>query len=356
MKCRGSIFGSIAATVAATLAVGGGVFAHSVLSHSQPRTLLVTIVPSVLLADGFSTAQLQIAENPPRDLNINIVSGIHILRAIQQTRTGALLRAGAMPGKAIIEVSAGGYAPERVELETRLDTADSAGDGTPDFLRLTDPADRAAFRRWFTLIAEAQYYRSTRQLPPEINDCAALMRFAYREALGEHTGDWATSLGLPAVASALAVHKYSYPYTALGGALFRVQPGSFIAADISGGAFAEFADADSLRRFNTYFVSRDLGRARAGDLLFFRQENQQMPFHAMIFLGRSQFEPGENEADYVIYHTGPDTGHRLPADSGEIRRPRLAELLRFPDARWRPLPQNPAFLGVYRWNILREEE
>jgi len=28
--------------------------------------------------------------------------------------------------------------------------------------------------------------------------------------------------------------------------------------------------------------------------------------------------------------------------------------LHHPDARWRPLPENTNFLGVYRWNILRE--
>jgi uncharacterized protein YfaT (DUF1175 family) len=83
-----------------------------------------------------------------------------------------------------------------------------------------------------------------------------------------------------------------------------------------------------------------------GDVLFFRQDSQQSPFHAMIFLERSQLD-GVNEP-LVVYHTGPSDHH-----PGEIRRPRLCELLVYPDARWRPLPQNRAFLGVYRWNILR---
>jgi uncharacterized protein len=29
-------------------------------------------------------------------------------------------------------------------------------------------------------------------------------------------------------------------------------------------------------------------------------------------------------------------------------------LLHHPDPRWRPLKENANFLGVYRWNILRE--
>jgi hypothetical protein len=32
----------------------------------------------------------------------------------------------------------------------------------------------------------------------------------------------------------------------------------------------------------------------------------------------------------------------------------LSALLQHPNARWRPETGNPNFLGVYRWNILRE--
>ncbi len=54
-----------------------------------------------------------------------------------------------------------------------LSWTDSFGDGTPDFLRLSDPADRAAFRRWFTLIAEYQAIRPRAEVPAEITDCAS---------------------------------------------------------------------------------------------------------------------------------------------------------------------------------------
>ena len=58
---------------------------------------------------------------------------------------------------------------------------------------------------------------------------------------------------------------------------------------------------------------------------------------------------GQTDAGrYLVYHTGPD-----PAGPGEIRRPTLEELRRFPEPDWRPLPDNPRFLGIYRWNILR---
>jgi len=50
-----------------------------------------------------------------------------------------------------------------------------------------------------------------------------------------------------------------------------------------------------------------------------------------------------------VYLTCPDG-----ADPGEIRRPSLQELLRHPEPQWRPAGTNRNFLGVYRWNILRE--
>jgi uncharacterized protein YfaT (DUF1175 family) len=54
-------------------------------------------------------------------------------------------------------------------------------------------------------------------------------------------------------------------------------------------------------------------------------------------------------AEWVIYDTGP-----IGRDKGEIRRVAISDLLHHPQARWRPLPENRNFLGVYRWNILRD--
>ena len=225
------------------------------------------------------------------------------------------------------------------------DFTDSYGDGTPDFVRLSSEPDRQAFRRWFAFLAEAQYYRRA-PLPDEIDDCAALLRFAYREALRHHDGDWASAMALQVAPAIPPVAKYEFPHTPLGAGIFRVRDGQSAAEDLRDGAFAEFADANTLRRFNTYFVSREVRAAQRGDLLFFRQFGQSSPYHAMIFLGRSQFEPGPES--YVVYHTGP-----IGKSAGEIRRLALSELFAHPEARWHPVRGNPAFLGVYRWNILR---
>ncbi len=247
-----------------------------------------------------------------------------------------------------MRIDAAGSSSQKVEPTTALDASDSFGDGTPDFLRLADSADRRAFRGWFTLLAESQYFRGTNPAP-EIQDCASLLRYSYREALRRHDSAWADSAALIITAAPGEVRQYHYPYTPLGASLFRVREGAFAAEDLHNGTFAEFADAKTLWRDDTYSVGRDLGRARPGDLLFFRQSEDHTTYHAMIFIGPSQIEHGSEQ--YLVYHTGPQGKER-----GEIRRLTVSELMNFPDARWRPVASNPAFLGVYRWNILRGDQ
>jgi len=58
------------------------------------------------------------------------------------------------------------------------------------------------------------------------------------------------------------------------------------------GAFAEFANAETLERFNTFRIARDVMRAQPGDLLFYRQGSERMAFHTMVFVGPSQIESG----------------------------------------------------------------
>jgi len=218
---------------------------------------------------------------------------------------------------------------------------DRFSDGTPDFLRLTDPADQAAFRRWFTVIAEYQAVRPLADVPPEIADCASLLRYSYREALKRHDEGWFQSSGIQVPALPGEIRAWSYPHTPLGTALFRVRPGGFQPDDLSNGSFAQFADARTLVERNAYFVGRDVRAALPGDLLFYRQFGQSSPWHSMIVI-RS------GAASEVVYDTGPDHGR-----PGELRRVLLSELLDHPQPQWRPLAGNPNFLGVYRWNILR---
>ena len=232
-----------------------------------------------------------------------------------------------------------------------LDAQDSFNDGTPGFLRLNSPPDQQAFRNWFTLLAEFQALRPPTEVPSEISDCAALLRYAYRNALRKHDRAWFSENQIKPLTAQPSVEKYHYPLTPLHAALFRVQPGAFRMTDLTDGTFSEFADAKTLESLNTHLISRDARMARPGDLLFYRQLEQDSPFHSMVFVGRSQWiDRGmESAEDIVVYHTGRINGH-----PGEVRRLRLDELLRHPSPRWRPVAGNSNFLGVYRWNILRE--
>ena len=230
--------------------------------------------------------------------------------------------------------------------------SDAYGDGTPDGLRLIDPADRDAFRRWFTFLAEVQFYTAPADRPAEISDCSALLRFAYREALRSHDARWAVAANLPLMPALPSVRQYAYPRTPLGPNLFRIRPGPFAPGDLHDGAFAQFAGAETLRRFNTFLVSRDISRAQPGDLLFYLRPGRQSPAHSMIFIGRGQIEP--SSAKFVIYDTGSDvTINGTNQRGGEIRRRSVDELLQYPDTQWQPRSVNPFFLGVFRWNILR---
>ncbi len=199
-------------------------------------------------------------------------------------------------------------------------------------IRLDAARDQQAFRHWFTFLAEAQFFNSPANRPAEIIDCSALIRYAYREALRNHDPQWAASAGLPLVLPFESVAQYNYPRTPTGPNLYAN----------SDGRFSQFADARTLREFNTRFVGRNLQSAQPGDLLFYRNTASQ---HSMIYIGRSYVS--HDNALYVVYHTGPEGN-----DPGEIRRRDTRELLTHPDPQWRPIPSNPNFLGVYRWNIL----
>lgn len=188
------------------------------------------------------------------------------------------------------------------------------------------PGAGEAFRLWFCWLAESVFFM--KRPPAEIKDCSSLLRFAYREALRPHTAEWARQWG----------YKWLPPYPEPGlkaPPLFRV-----------GDEARYFADARHLMRFNTRKVSGRAEDAQPADVLFFRASGGES-WHAMAFLGKSQFE--ESPETYVVYHTGPEG--KWP---GEVRRPSLKELMAHPEPRWRPVTGNAHFLGVFRWNLLME--
>lgn len=208
-------------------------------------------------------------------------------------------------------------------------------------IRPRDASDRAALRAWFVVLADAAFYRPA----DDVVDCAALVRHAVREALRPHTAEWLRRTRLPVarVAPDLTVRA-------------RERDGALLLFRISGDRhprYAEFADAKTIVRYNTRAVGRDVGALAPGDLLYFRQPGQSLPDHLMVFVGRSSFEPEGD--DWVVYHTGPSApaAATLPAAGrGEVRKARLGDLLRHPAPRWRPLAGNPAFVGIFRLQML----
>ena len=193
--------------------------------------------------------------------------------------------------------------------------------------RLDDPADRTAFRLWFRYHAEAQYYVEPDRRPKEIQDCSSLVRYAFRESFARRDAAWMARNDLPVIPALPAISTRSGP-------LFATAKG-----------LRHFADAKTLMRENCVRVGGDMSRARPGDLLFYEQLDQADNWHVMVYLGPSQIEPdGES---YVVYHTGP-----VNKSAGEMRRLRVPELMSHPQPRWRPVPGNAAFKGVYRWKIL----
>ena len=258
---------------------------------------------------------------------------------------------------------------------------DSYGDGTPDFLRLSDAADREAFRQWFVMIADYQAMRPAPQVPKEITDCASLLRYAYREALKKHDTEWFKDTGMEAGALPANIGAWHYPDTPLRAGLFRVTPGPYERGDEGTGAFAQFADAKTLVERNAYLVSRNVWQAQPGDLLFYRQFGQSSSWLSMIVTrvgsdaavvydtGADQSlhgpipgdpeqspraqAPASGDTDQSPHSQEPAPENPDPGTSGGLHRVSLTELLRNPQAELRPLASNPNFMGVYRWNILR---
>ncbi len=315
----------------------------------------ISLEETRLIADGRSRIEIALPTRAEGDgIHYRLEGGPGVARLLQlrkeAKREVAVVQTGVVGGQCRLVATTAADETDKqpvvlASLHVRPDWRDDNADGFPDNMHLDDAADRQAFLDWFRYLAEEQYYRGD-ALDPEIGDCAALLRFAYREALRKHDGEWATRIGLRMVKPMPSVQKYQYPFTPMKADLFRLRPGPFHPEDLGSGAFGQFADAENLLLYNATRIGKDIEQAQPGDLLFYRQDNQGMPFHAMLFLGRSMMAEGDSE-NYVLYHTGPDGSW-----PGEMRRRTVLELRRHPEARWHPVAANPAFLGVYRWKIV----
>lgn len=224
---------------------------------------------------------------------------------------------------------------------------DTDGDGFPNAAELTSASDRESFRKWFTAIAEMQFYQLSDEWNREQRDCAGLVRFAMREALRKHDRLWFQKMGEGYEAIAPDVQSLQLEKSLLGEKLFRVDFGVFKKSDLPENKFSEFADARTLKNYNAIYISREVSQAQPGDLLFFEQAfAQRFPYHVMIFLGKAR-QANDGASDWLVYHTGTS-----PNDDGTIKKVRFSVLAEHPDPRWRPIEKNKNFLGFYRLKIL----
>ncbi len=139
-------------------------------------------------------------------------------------------------------------------------------------------------------------------------DCAGLVRFAYRAAF-------------------------------LRLAPARVEAGIFRDA---AGRPAPFADAATLLRRSFALLGRDAAsRAglRSGDLVAFAREEEGAPVLHLMLVVRAE-DPAHGRVR-VVYHPGEK--------GAAVRAGPLDALAREAPGGWRPVPENPLFLGFYRW-------
>jgi uncharacterized protein YfaT (DUF1175 family) len=144
--------------------------------------------------------------------------------------------------------------------------------------------------------------------PEAQRDCAGLVRFAYRQA-------WRKL------------------------APSRVEAGLF---RDDAGRPSPFADAATLLRRSFALVGRDdSARAslRAGDLVAFARDEDGVPVLHLMLVVRAE-DPAHGPTQ-VVYHPGEK--------GAAVRAGALDALARDAPGGWRPVPENPLFLGFYRW-------
>lgn len=170
------------------------------------------------------------------------------------------------------------------------------------------PPSEPLLRRLVAETALAQLTAMDPRWPEAQRDCAGLVRFAYRTAF-----------------------KRLDPARAAAGP-FRD----------AAGAAAHFADAATLLRTSFVLLGRDeaaRARLRSGDLVAFaRVEEDGAPVHHLMLVVRPE-DPARGRT-LVVYHPGEQ--------GAAVRAGFLDDLLRDAPHGWRPVPENPLFLGFYR--------
>jgi len=178
-------------------------------------------------------------------------------------------------------------------------------------LQAASPAPEALdalLRREVAHVALAQVRRMDPAWHPDQRDCAGLVRFAFRSAYRSRRPErlatplWRDDLGRP----------------------------------------SDFADAETLLTHSFVPLGRhEAAREslRTGDLVAFRQERDAGPiFHLMLVV---RPEDKAHAPTRIVYHPGEK--------GAAVRTGLLQSLATEGPLEWRPVPQNTAFLGFFRF-------
>ncbi|MBF5046076.1 DUF1175 family protein [Aggregicoccus sp. 17bor-14] len=169
------------------------------------------------------------------------------------------------------------------------------------------PSQAVRLRDELARVALAQVRAQDPAWQPSQRDCAGLVRFAFRTA-----------------------YRRAAP-TRLAQPLWRD----------AAGAPSDFADAETL--LSRSFAPLGRGEAareglRSGDLVAFRMERDAGPvFHLMLVV---RPEDRAHAPARVVYHPGER--------GAAVRTGRLDALATEAPREWRPVPENPAFVGFFR--------
>lgn len=168
--------------------------------------------------------------------------------------------------------------------------------------------DGALLRRELARVALAQVDKPDATWNPEQRDCAGLVRFAYRAAYKR--------LRPERLASPLWRDDKDRP--------------------------SDFADAETLMARSFVLLGRDEATReslRTGDVVAFRQEQDAGPvFHLMLVV---RPEDKAHAPARVVYHPGEK--------GAAVRTGELQRLATEAPLEWRPVPNNTAFLGFFRF-------
>jgi uncharacterized protein YfaT (DUF1175 family) len=330
-------------TLVAVLVVAG--------SALVPRSTEIVTDRATLRADGHSTARVKGVQHswlgnvtplgrPRVVVDEGRARALGVALLIDH-RGDLIVRAGVQPGSLTFTDD---KSDSVVHVRFEPDPRDLDRDGLPDAAELLSHDDRRAFTSWFTAIAEMQATAIDDDWAPVHQDCAGLVRYAAKEALRAHDDTWRNTRRSRLLTRAPDISIAHYPKRPLiADKLWRVRAGAFDPDAPVDDQLSASANARTLLHHNVALVSRDVGDARAGDLLFFHVPDAVgSRMHTMIALAARAGGTVDDQATRVVYHTGGE------GERGEVRMVTLAALAAHPDAGWRPLVDNPRFIGVHR--------